>query len=115
MNLSLKEIAVIEKMQTLDVKDFYRITDASWLQTYPSMEKGITTVDIELFLSKNPLETRIKNLENRIKTFEDKERQPYFCIKIKGKVIGVLVLSRVDQNIGEVKIIYLDPKYTGLG
>jgi RimJ/RimL family protein N-acetyltransferase len=95
-----------------DAKSYFKMYEKSWLATYPNRKKGITKKALMIKLNASKINDRIDKLTKLI----EEDKKPFFYVlKIEDKVIGMFDLTITKKNIGEIKMLYLDPSFFGQG
>ncbi len=84
----------------------------TWLATYPNVEHGITTADVEEFYKDrhNPekIQKRIQGLKNL------PENMCYLVARDGDRVIGACRATK-EKDFNQLKAIYILPEYQGQG
>lgn len=97
-----------------DIQDADQIADiqyASWLETYPSAEIGITVEDVR----RKQGDPQVKRERWRKSLLEQKEDgRKTFLVKDGERILGFCVAKKGEPD-NEIQAIYLDPKEKGKG
>lgn len=102
----------IRKITRNDIIGYLKAKEASWLDTYPSPENGVTLQMIINRQTKKTLEQKIAGMN---KQFDDGEREYSYVLVIDGEIAGCLGLQLLGGDKGQIREIYLDPKYINKG
>lgn len=116
----------IRKTQNSDAESVSKINKNSWLKTYPNSEFGITEADILALNWAENLEKAKNNpeygknlwlleIENWTEKFENLNSSNTEKFENEKKVVGFVRFFKNEESLNEIKAIYLDPNFVGLG
>jgi|GEM_PF-2601387 len=106
-----KKLVTIEPLTEEDIDALIDLKHASWVDTYPNPELGITVAMIENYLNKTSREAKIKKQKLLL---EDKINKRHI-LRVDRELAGVIGFKLKDQNIGQISEIYLHPDFIGKG
>lgn len=101
----------IEYARFEDIKEINELWKQSWLATYPSEEYGISNEDIL-----PQLELTDEKIAFYKKYFEEHPSGPgYWVVRNGHEIAGFIRVKKLENNIGQLKAVYVLPKYFGTG
>jgi ribosomal protein S18 acetylase RimI-like enzyme len=102
----------IELADSKDSYDIQMVFYKTWLSTYPNDEYKITVDDIEDRFKDRITPEGISKMAEKI--INPDSNTLFVVAKDNGKVVGVCKL-KIDENINQLKAIYVLPEYQGQG
>lgn len=103
---------IIRKQTTEDIVPAQKMLYASWLETYPNKDLGITKEDIHEMFKDSLNEENINRRKERLEKMGENQKIIYVAQE-EDAIIGVAFLEIKEKN--KLRAIYVLPEETGKG
>jgi ribosomal protein S18 acetylase RimI-like enzyme len=106
---------VIEKVKISDIESYRRMQAASWLDTYPNEEAGVSYQWVKDRTDKWFTPEALEDSKVRVqKILDDSEHQFLYVAKVGDISVGVVHTTAIDGN-QRLEALYVDKEYRGTG
>jgi len=110
-NFDLKKL-IIRPIELADLDEVKKVTQITWLDTYPNKEYGIEQKDIEEMFRARDTREDLEQRKERIKTLPNK--RDFLVAEYEGSVIGFSRIHRLENEY-KLSTIYILPEFHRLG
>ena len=109
-NFDLKNL-IIRPVELSDLEEIKKVTQITWLETYPNEEHGITREDIMEMFGFRDTERDMQERISRVQTLPDK--RDYLVAEYDGNIIGFTRIHRLENEY-KLSTIYILPEFQKL-